>query len=540
MKCAIMQPTYFPWIGYFSLIDAVDVFVFLDNVKIEKHSWHVRNKIKTANGPIFLTVPVNLPQGRMATLINEARLSRTDNWQERHLKSLMLTYKRSPFFAAVFPVLQALIETKADVNLADFNIKIITTIAKKLGIATKFVRASELTGVEGEKDLRLISICRRLKCQEYLSPIGSACYIDKLRAGGQFPTHGVKLRYHNFEHPAYNQMYDQFLPYMSVVDLLFNCGFEKSLQIIRSGRKRAIHYKKIYDMTKKYKLRKNRRDGFYQVYPIPTKQEVEKYYLDEFYSTKYKQFNDSALGVQQEEREFFARRWQRIFDVCRKYLKKMTGKSLFDIGCGYAQSLLYFRKRGLIVSGLETAGEAVKHAASLGLPVFQSEIEKFGHPQEKHDIVMLLNVLEHLRNPLKSLVEIRKKFLKRGGILVIDVPNEFNDFQTVANEEFKLNEWWVCPPNHINYFSVSSLSRLLKRAGYQILEKEASFPMEMFLLFGDVYVGNNQLGKKCHARRELFEKLMIKHGKGEKLYKFFNALAELELGRQIVIYARSN
>jgi hypothetical protein len=121
--------------------------------------------------------------------------------------------------------------------------------------------------------------------------------------------------------------------------------------------------------------------------------------------------------------------------------------------------------------------------------------------------------------------------------LVVDVPNEFNDFQIVANEEFELGEWWVCPPNHINYFSVSSLKALLKECGYAIVNYESSFPLELFLLMGDVYIGDPDLGKKCHNRRVMFERFMRKHGKAKKLNQFYKALADCDLGRQVILYA---
>ena len=138
---------------------------------------------------------------------------------------------------------------------------------------------------------------------------------------------------------------------------------------------------------------------------------------------------------------------------------------------------------------------------------------------------------------LDTLINIREKLLKPGGLLVIDVPNEFNDFQVTANAEYGLKEWWICPPNHINYFSVSSMKHLLEKCGYSIEYCESSFPIEIFMLMGDVYVGNSELGKACHQKRVKFEYLMKKHGKSKKLSEFYQALSDLDLGRQVVVYA---
>ena len=291
-------------------------------------------------------------------------------------------------------------------------------------------------------------------------------------------------------------------------------------------------------MASKYKIIPDPVYGYLRADPLPTKDEVERYYLDEFYSSEYKRFNDSSLEVQKEERDFFNSRWEAICEISKGHFGKLKGLSVFDVGFGFAQALLYFRDKGMEACGLEPSREGVEYAKSQGLDVYQAGIEDFSCVgSRRFDIVTLLNVLEHLRAPAETLVNIKNKLIKPNGLLVIDVPNEFNDFQTAANAEFKLKEWWVCPPNHINYFSVSSLSRLLDKCGYKVIHREASFPLEMFLLMGDVYVGNDELGKTCHQKRVLFEYLMKKHGKGKKLSQFYHALAELDLGRQVVFYA---
>lgn len=278
--------------------------------------------------------------------------------------------------------------------------------------------------------------------------------------------------------------------------------------------------------------------NYLRVDPLPSLEEVEKYYQDEFYSTEYKRFNDSALQIQQEEQEFFNNRWESIRIALAEHFGPLEGRSVFDVGFGFAQALLYFSEKGMRVSGLEPSPEGVEYARSRGLEVYQAGIEDFSCVgSQRFDVVMMLNVLEHLRQPAETLISIRERLLKPGGLLVIDVPNDFNDFQTVADAEFNLGEWWVCPPVHVNYFSAGSLGQLLERCGYEVRRKEAAFPLEMFLLMGDVYVGDSQLGKTCHLKRMAFERLMHKHGKSEKLRRFYEALAGLDLGRQVTVYA---
>ncbi|MCG2700586.1 class I SAM-dependent methyltransferase [Candidatus Parcubacteria bacterium] len=291
-------------------------------------------------------------------------------------------------------------------------------------------------------------------------------------------------------------------------------------------------------IKKKYKIIKDPRYGYLRVDPLPTEKEVEKYYREDFHSNPF-QCDDSSLSIQQQQKEFYDSCWEAVCRQALKYFGRTKDLSVFDIGCGFGNALQYFKKKGMKVSGIESTEERSSYAQSKGLKVHHCAIEDFGCiSEERFDLVTLFIVLEHLREPAKILTNIKNQLLKPDGLLVIDVPNEFNDFQLVADKEYKLNQWWVCPPNHINYFSASSLENLLKKVGYKIIHKESSFPMELFLLMGDTYVGNQKLGEKCHKKRILFEHLMRKYKKHEKLIKFYQALAELDLGRQITIYAQ--
>ena len=216
---------------------------------------------------------------------------------------------------------------------------------------------------------------------------------------------------------------------------------------------------------------------------------------------------------------------------------EILDKSVFDIGFGFAQALKYMQKKGLKVAGLEPSKEGVEYAKENGIEAIHCGIERLDLVKDKSEVVLLLNVLEHLRKPEQTLLNIKEKVLTSNGMLVIEVPNDFNDFQIVADAEYDLDEWWVYPPNHINYFSHDSLKDLLKGCGYKIVNCTSSFPLDIFLLFGDQYIGNPKLGRECHNKRVKFEQLMEKHGKAEKLKKFYNALSELNLGRSISVYA---
>jgi hypothetical protein len=239
--CAVMQPTYIPWLGYFDLIDQVDSFVFLDDVQMEKNSWQLRNRIKTAQGELYLSMSRKKNKGDQLLLIKDTEINDTSRWREKHIKSMETAYRKTEFFEDVFPFIESLINEKT-INLSEFNINIIKSIADKIGITTDYHISSKLTDIQGTKDQRVVLICKAIGCNVYLSPKGAAEYIDRKKPGGEFPENNILLFYHEYEHPVYTQLYGEFLPSMSIVDLLFNEGFEKSLGIIRNGRRPPIDY----------------------------------------------------------------------------------------------------------------------------------------------------------------------------------------------------------------------------------------------------------------------------------------------------------
>ncbi len=279
--------------------------------------------------------------------------------------------------------------------------------------------------------------------------------------------------------------------------------------------------------------------GFWQFKPTPSSEEITKFYKEQFYSSEYKNFNDSSLEVQVEDRDFHEGGFEDMASHLRNLLNiPASSMSLLDIGCGWSQALLFFSKIGVDCYGFDPAPEAVNFAVSKGLKVELAGMDRmdvFG--EKRFDVVLLKNVLEHLADPVAILTDIRQKVLSKNGVLVIDVPNEFNKFQTVGRDTHGLSNWWVSTPAHLNYFSKDSLSSLLEGTGFNVKLAQASFPLEMFLLFGDCYVGDESLGKKCHKKRVAFEMNLRKHGGTAVLNQFYQALAELNLGRQITLYS---
>lgn len=238
---AIMQPTYIPWLGYFSMIDKVEQFVFLDSVQIVGRSWQVRNKIKLLEEEKILTIPMCKQQQRNERRINTTKYNGNE-WKASHLGTIRMAYHESEFFEQVFPLLEKLyIQEYA--SIGEFNSTIIMNIAHEIGIDTEFLFSSKMT-VSGKKDRLLTDICKKLQANQYLSAQGSATYIEKENPGGEFSKNGIQLYYQNYKHPQYRQRGERFIPFIGIYDLLFNEGFDQALEIIRSGNRDDINYKK--------------------------------------------------------------------------------------------------------------------------------------------------------------------------------------------------------------------------------------------------------------------------------------------------------
>ena len=290
-------------------------------------------------------------------------------------------------------------------------------------------------------------------------------------------------------------------------------------------------------MDKKFKVIKNDY-GFYQINPTPSEEEITKFYAEEFYTGEYKNFNDSSLEVQLNDEEFFQGRWNDIYENFIEIDKKFQNKAeILDVGCGWGLALQFFKKKGYDCYGFDPAKEAVEYGCKKGLTIKHAGLKSLDvFDGKKFDIISLFNVLEHMSDPVEVIKQI-KTIIKKDGILVIDVPNEFNEFQVSGRDTHNLNDWWIAPPNHLNYFSRDSLVNLLEKFDFEVKICESSFPLEMFLLFGDNYVKDGQLGSSCHKKRVAFEQNLRRQGKTKFLKKFYRTLANLNLGRQVAVYA---
>ncbi len=239
MICAICQPHYLPWIGYFEMIDRADLFVFLDDVQYVTREWKNRNRIrKTATGQYakWLTVPV-AKQDRSAPICDVSISTTAGDWVRRHLDALITVYKGAPFFEDHIGWIEENLSEHRVGKLADLNVHLATDICSIFGIDTELVRSSKL-GIAGKREEKLRAICKELGATTYLANNATAEYVP----AGYFEERQIDFQVQDYSHPVYKQLHrDQalsFVSHLSIVDLLFNAG-PYALSILRLGRQSA-------------------------------------------------------------------------------------------------------------------------------------------------------------------------------------------------------------------------------------------------------------------------------------------------------------
>jgi hypothetical protein len=212
-----VQPAYLAWMPLFERMKMSDVFVYLDDVEYSKNSFHNRNRIKTPDGPLVLTVPV-LYSGNSKAFISQIRIDYTQNWQVKHLKSIQQNYQKAKYFEEVSGGLQAILMNKQE-TLADLNVTLLEFFRNYLGIQTPCYRSSRIS-VEGTANEKLINLCRYFGADYFIVKPGTEDY----HPVEFFRSRGVEFKLFTARNEAYPQLYGDFLPYMSVLDYAMNCG----------------------------------------------------------------------------------------------------------------------------------------------------------------------------------------------------------------------------------------------------------------------------------------------------------------------------
>ena len=225
----IHQPDFFPYLGFFHRIMLSDVYVVLDNVQFIRggsNCWTNRDQIKTAGGAKWITVPyVKAPLG---TNINEIRINNTIDWKSRILNEIRSNYFAANGFEEVFPCLVKMLDKDYE-YMSDLTYDSIKMIMDMLSIEIQVEFSSELKP-NGTSNERVIDIVKKVGAHRYLSGVGAKNYFDEQL----YLDAGIEVIWQNFNHPVYKQQFQGFLPNLSSLDLLLNCGIEKSREIMRS------------------------------------------------------------------------------------------------------------------------------------------------------------------------------------------------------------------------------------------------------------------------------------------------------------------
>jgi len=220
MNVVILQPSYIPWRGYFDQIRRADLFIFYDDVQYDKHGWRNRNQIKTAQGKQWLTIPVHTKGVTDGIPIKDVRIDWSKPWAKNHLKALTFAYAKAPHFASYAPWLDSVFERR-DEFLADFTIWLTIEIARKIGNShTRYLRSSEIPGIDGQKTDRLIQILQHVGAQHYISGPSAKDYIED----DKFVDANISLEYMQYNYPEYPQLYPPFDQYVTTLDLMFMVG----------------------------------------------------------------------------------------------------------------------------------------------------------------------------------------------------------------------------------------------------------------------------------------------------------------------------
>lgn len=227
MRIGIIQSNYIPWRGYFDLISDVDLFVLYDDVQFSRGNWRNRNLIKTPTKPIWLTVPVKFSSKDKRKNIEDITIDFTQKWRQRHIKSIIQNYSKSPFFKKYSDGFFDLYYSDYS-TISELNRILITWIMKQLKIATP-VRLSAELNLTGRNTDRLICLLKEVGATTYLSGPTGKNYIDI----SEFKKAGIGLEFKTYNYEEYPQNFGDYLPNVSIIDLLFNCG-EDSCSYIKS------------------------------------------------------------------------------------------------------------------------------------------------------------------------------------------------------------------------------------------------------------------------------------------------------------------
>lgn len=279
--------------------------------------------------------------------------------------------------------------------------------------------------------------------------------------------------------------------------------------------------------------------GFYEVANKPSKEELNKYYSEKYYQGNQGSYEKT---YSQEEIKYFYNKIEEKYFVLKKILKINPGKthSLLDIGCGEGWTLSFFRERQWNVTGIDFSEFGCKSHNPQCLKdliigdIYETVSDLIS--KNKFDVIWLDNVLEHVINP-KELLDKCRSLMNENGVLIIEVPNDFSILQNyLLSNNIIEKPFWIALPDHLSYFNKEGLNNLAKDAGLNAKFTISDNPIDLCLLNENTnYINDKSKGKSCHNSRVKIDNL-IHSISIEKAVNYYNSLAELGLGRQIISF----
>jgi 2-polyprenyl-3-methyl-5-hydroxy-6-metoxy-1,4-benzoquinol methylase len=273
--------------------------------------------------------------------------------------------------------------------------------------------------------------------------------------------------------------------------------------------------------------------GFAHAMPLPTHDELKDEYRHEYYSA------EKPLYIQryEEDRAWWMMTYGRRLEQIASFLPP-DRRRILEVGSGPGLFLERARELGWNPLGIEPSRQAAAHTRALGCEVVEEFLdEDLARRLGQFDAIHCAEVLEHIPDPA-AMLDLLNGLLAPGGILCLSVPNDFNPVQDVLAKARQFAPWWIAPPHHLNYFNHETLRALVEKHGFETARVTSTFPIDVFLLMGDNYVGNDEVGRASHARRVAFEFAFADAGRLDVRDRLYESLAGLGIGREVILFAR--
>ena len=283
-------------------------------------------------------------------------------------------------------------------------------------------------------------------------------------------------------------------------------------------------------------------DGWRTVEPKPSPEELKAFYAREYFQGSHGTYSQGYTDQEVRHRHLLAR--QTLLAVERAMGREpAAGDSLLEIGCGEGWFLKAADQAGFTVRGLDYSDDGLKrfHPDYLDRVTFGDALENLDGliaAGQAADVCVMEHVLEHVVDA-EGLLARLPRLLKPAGVVAITVPNDFSPLQLAAREQGLVSrDFWVAPPQHLNYFNAESLMRLMGRMGFAVQLAFASFPIDWFLMHpGSNYVADGAQGKPAHRARMALDLMMAEQGLAAFL-DFGRALFDVGMGRSLTIVAQ--